>query len=313
MTFAVSINPVYKCNLRCDFCYLTTSQLSDSTLLNLDDLDAKLLEISQYKQITQVDVYGGEITLLDEQYIIDMFNIIGKYYSGDISVITNLTQVPDWLNELNVDVSVSWDYIARPSSFEKVLENMVSLTRPFHILTLVSKSMIEWDDETLQHNINICDMLNNVKTVELKPYSSNQSNQDDISFKDYERFVQRWIELSPAESRQYEFVTENKIIEVLAGQGHAWSDDHIYITPNGSLAVLDFDKHDNEQFIELYDWFDYLKWVMEEYVTVTTNKFCGYCEFRGGCLSEHLRTVLDYDANSCSGFKGLLEWYRTTK
>lgn len=314
MTFAVSINPTYKCNLRCDFCYLTHDQLSDSTLLDLDVLDARLAEIIQYKKITQVDVYGGELTLLPEKYINDMFNIIYKYFfgEGDISIITNLTQMPDWLYLSDLDVSVSWDYKERPSSYEKVLENMTLFSRPFRILTLVSRGMLDWDDETLLDTINICNTLTTIKSVELKPYSSNQSNQHDITFKEFEEFVQRWMTLSPSNTRYYEFVNENKIITVLSGKGHAWSDDHLYITPKGDLAVLEFDRHGHEYFMPLYDWFEYLKWIMEETVIINTNKVCGNCEFRGRCLSEHLRTVKDFETNSCSGFKGLLEWYRNT-
>jgi len=273
-------------------------------------LDAKLAEISQYKKITQVDIYGGEITLLPEQYIKDMLVVISRYYfgEGDVSIITNLTQIPDWLYQSDLDISVSWDYIERPSSYEAVMQNMVLFSRPFHILTLVSKGMVAWDDETLQRAIDICDTLTTIQTVELKPYSSNQANQQDVTFKEFEEFVKRWISFSPAK----ELVNENKILNVLAGKGHAWSDDHIYITPTGEFAVLEFDKDNNEYFLPIYDWFDYLKWTMEETMIINTNSICGNCEFRGRCLSEHLRPVKDFETKSCSGFKGLLEWYRNT-
>jgi len=308
----VSINSCLRCNLRCSFCYLSKDQLKDPTLLPLSVLNDKLVEISKYKKITHVDLYGGEITLLDGEYIQGTIDVIRNHYSGKVSVITNLTTVPAWLSGPDIDLSVSWDYTEREQN-TIVMNNMVALDTPFHVLMLASKGMIEWDDATMMEAISVCNTLPKLQSVEIKPYSTNQANTDDTSFKDYEGFVRRWIELSPIESRGYEFVTESNINRVLDGKGHAWSDDHIYVTPDGDFAVLEFDRNGHEYFLPVYDWFDYLKWVMDEYLTFNTNKHCGDCEFRGRCMSEHLRPIKNFDVESCSGLKGLLEWYRTTK
>lgn len=311
VTFSVSINPLYQCNFRCPFCYLTDDQLKSRTRLEPSVLRTRLAEISKYKTITQVDLYGGELTLLPESYVLTLLDVIHEFYQGSISVITNLSIVPRWLYRDDIDVSVSWDYTER-EQHGVVLSNMVQFNKPFHVLMLASHGMVDWTDDDMNTVLTIYNTLPKLKSVEIKPYSSNQANQDTISFTDFENFIKRWIGISPLELRSYEFVNENKIKRVLAGSGYSWSDDHIYVTPQGDFAVLEFDQKGNEYFMTVYDWYDYLKWVMDEYLTVNTHAVCGWCEFRGRCLSEHLRPVMNFETESCSGFRGLLEWYRTT-
>jgi hypothetical protein len=127
-----------------------------------------------------------------------------------------------------------------------------------------------------------------------------------VSFKDYEEFVKQWI-ASPVE-KKFDFINEYLIQDVLDKKGNSFSDDHVYITPSGRWAVLEFDLNDKEYFLE-YDTFDqYLIWTRLEKERVANNKFCNSCEYYGHCLSEHLREVKDLD-NSCNGFKLLIDWY----
>ena len=312
MSFSVSINPLYQCNFRCPFCYLTLNQLKEHTRLKIADLRQRLIEISIYKKITHVDLYGGELTILPEPYVLAMIEVIRDFYEGPISVITNLSRTPKWLDREDIDISVSWDFTER-EQYERVIENMIGLNKPFHVLMLASSGMINWSDDRISSAVNIFNTLAKVSSVEIKPYSTNQASNDDVSFTDYEQFIKRWIELSPENSRSYEFVTENNIKNVLAGNGHAWSDDHIYIAPSGKFAVLDFDINDREFFLPVHNFEEYLEWTLCETLMVNSNVCCRVCEFRGKCLSEHLRVTTNVDINSCSGFKGLLEWYRNTK
>lgn len=312
MAFSVSINSCWRCNFRCTFCYLSHDQLKDSTLLPISVLDAKLGEVSKHETITHVDLYGGELTLLPDQYMVDTIDTIRKYFSGSISVITNLSLIPGWLYQDGIDVSVSWDYTER-EQHELVLTNMVQFNKPFNVLMLASRGMVAWDDDTMMAVLRIINTLPKLQSVEIKPYSSNQANSDDITFAEFEEFIKHWIASSPIASRQYEFVNEANINSVLVGDGYSWSDDHIYITPRGEFAVLEFDHNGDEYFMPIHDWIDYLKWVTDEYVIVNTHHICGVCEFKGRCLSEHLRPIRNFAVESCSGLVGLVEWYRNTK
>lgn len=150
-------------------------------------------------------------------------------------------------------------------------------------------------------------LMDNLESVEIKPYSSNQANQQNVSFRDFEEFVKKWI--TSDIPKKFTFVNEYLIGESINKQRNSFSDDHIYITPSGRYAVLEFDLNDNEFFLE-YDTLDeYYDWCEKEKMRVKKNKFCSECEYFGNCLSEHLREVKDLN-NSCNGFKLLLNWYK---
>jgi sulfatase maturation enzyme AslB (radical SAM superfamily) len=210
------------------------------------------------------------------------------------------------INEITIDkrvyTSVSFDFEAR-ESYDLVLKNMALLNKPFSILMLASPKLLT---QNVDEMISVLNTFTNLESVEIKPYSSNQANQHSVTHKEYEEFVKRWIS-SPIEKR-FEFVNEYYIQDVLDEQRNAFSDDHVYITPTGKFAVLEFDLNDNEFFLELDTWQDYIKWTNKE-KSSNVSDICRSCEFYGKCLTEHYRYVRNLD-NSCNGYKFLIEWYR---
>jgi hypothetical protein len=299
----ISINPWYFCNFRCDFCYLTKEQLKDKTLLSLEVLNSKLAEISSHTQIEQIDLYGGEVALLPTEYFYELKRICQSYNPKNINIITNLSV----LNEISIDpdctISVSYDFDSR-EKHNIVWKNMTLLSKPFSVLMLASKSLISKDPDEMIMQFNL---LSNLESVEIKPYSSNQANQQPVSFIEFEEFVKKWI-TSPV-SKNFTFVNEHLIEDVIDGLRNSFSDDHVYITPSGNYGVLEFDLNDNEFFLEYETFEEYLQWCNLEKERVSRNKFCSNCEYFGKCLSEHLRTVKDL-TNSCNGFKLLVDWYK---
>jgi len=298
----LSINPTYYCNFRCEFCYLTEQQLSDSKLLDLDRLSEMIAEISSRKKIEMVDLYGGEVGLISKEYWNKLIDFLHMYGNEDINLITNLSALNDITIDPRVYTSVSYDFDAREDS-ERVWKNMALLNKPFSILMLASPKLIE---KNVDEMIEAFNTLNRLTSVEIKPYSSNQANQLNINFKEYEEFVKKWI-TSPVQKR-FVFGNEIQIQESISKQKNSFSDDHVYITPTGKYGVLEFDLNDNEFFLEYETLDKYFDWCKKEKIRVSKNKFCNSCEYYGSCLSEHLREVKSLD-NSCNGFKLLLDWY----
>lgn len=298
----LSINPTYYCNFRCEFCYLTEQQLSDSKLLNLDRLSEMIVEISSQKKVEMVDLYGGEVGLIGKEYWNNLIDVLHMYGIEDINLITNLSALNDITIDPRVYTSVSYDFDAREDS-ERVWKNMALLNKPFSVLMLASPKLIE---KNVDEMIEAFNTLNRLTSVEIKPYSSNQANQLNINFKEYEEFVKKWI-TSPVQKR-FVFGNEIQIQESISKQKNSFSDDHVYITPTGKYGVLEFDLNDNEFFLEYETLDKYFDWCKKEKIRVSKNKFCNSCEYYGSCLSEHLREVKSLD-NSCNGFKLLLDWY----
>lgn len=299
----LSINPTYYCNFRCHFCYLTSEQLSNRKLLDLETLESRLIEVLNNTTIDHVDLYGGEIGLLPEDYVWDLKDLLYKYDIKSISVNTNLSMVNNIICDPDFHISVSYDFDVR-EQHERVWNNMIKLNRPFSVLILASDKIIQHNVDNMIFQLNL---LSKLQSVEIKPYSENQANCLTVSFKDYEEFVKKWI-ISTTPKR-FEFINEYLLEDVLNKKRNSFSDDHLYITPEGKFAVLEFDLNDREYFLHCETYKDYLKWCEKEKKRVSKNTFCSKCEYFSNCLSEHLREVKNLD-NGCNGFKYLIDWYK---
>lgn len=299
----LSINPTYYCNFRCHFCYLTSKQLGDRKLLDLEILEHRIIEVLNNTTIDHVDLYGGEIGLLPENYVCNLKELLHKYDIKSINLNTNLSMVNSIICDPDFYISVSYDFNVR-EQHEKVWNNMIKLDRPFSILILASDKMINHNVDDMIFQLNL---LSNLQSVEIKPYSENQANYLPVSFKDYGEFVKKWI--TSAIPKKFEFINEYLLEDVLDRKRNSFSDDHLYITPEGKFAVLEFDLNDREYFLHCETYRDYLKWCEKEKRRVAENKFCSECEYFGHCLSEHLREVKNLN-NGCNGFKHLIDWYK---
>ena len=294
----ISINPTYFCNFKCNFCYLTPEQLRDQKKIEPKQLDKLLGNIPE--PIDHIDLYGGEIGALKRDYYDEIKAVIRKHYDGKININTNFSMLDDRFFEDDITLSVSYDFEAR-EKHELVFQNMMMSPKPIALLILASPRVITMDVDEMVQNLNL---LKSVTSVEIKPYSINQANTLDLSHKEYENFVIKWLE-SPIQ-KNFEFINLYNIEDSYNKRYNAFSDDHVYITPNGKYGVLDFDKDDKEYFLELANWSNYQQWAYQEKVTLSD--ICNNCKYVGHCLTEHYRYVKDLD-NSCNGYINLLEWY----
>jgi hypothetical protein len=249
-----------------------------------------------------VDLYGGEVGLLSEDYIEDMCAMLAKYSIDDINIITNLSMVNRVILNTDLYVTVSYDFDCR-EQHDRVWNNMLQLNKPFSILILASKDLIVKDVDAMIAQLNL---LQNLTSVEIKPYSTNQANSHNVSHVDYEQFIKKW--LSSLVKKNFKFVNEDNIQKSINGIRNAFSNDHVYITPTGEFAVLEFDLNDNEYFKSLNNIHEYFSWAKNE-PTVNVSQICRGCEYYGKCLTEHYRYVKDL-TNGCNGYKNLLDWYK---
>jgi len=297
----VSINPSYFCNFRCNFCYLTSQQLGDQKKIPLHILDKKLKEISKVRIIEWVDLYGGEIGALKKDYFYGLKDTIRKYYKDKINIITNYSMLHEGFFKDDFYLSVSYDFEAREKS-DLVYNNMFQSTVPIAILILASEKVLNMNVNEMIHKLNLC---SSIESVEIKPYSINQANNQPVTHRDFELFIKKWIESDV--KKKFDFVNEGKIVKSLKKDYNAFSNNHVYITPNGNCGVLEFDKNDKEYFLELESFNDYLKWADNEPLK-NISDICKSCKYYGHCLTEHYRYVKDLD-NGCNGYKGLLDYY----
>lgn len=298
----ISLNPTYLCNFRCKFCYLTPEQLADKTKLDPKRLKEILEELRSAGYLFEhVDFYGGEIGLLSLDYLRELDEVLFDFNDdASINIVTNLYKVHPFFLEDHVTLSVSYDFEAREKSAE-VLANILKTNKPISILMLASPKVLSKDVEEM---IKFFNSIANVVSVEIKPYSSNQANQLFVTNIDFENFVYKW--LTAKTKKNFSFINENNIKRSLLGEYNAFSDNHIYITPTGKIATLEFDENDNEFFLEFDKFEEYLKWTEQEKKKIFNNSFCNKCEYQGHCLTEHYRNVTSLE-DSCNGYKRLLD------
>jgi len=300
----ISLNPSYLCNLRCEFCYLG-EKLGDPKRIDLQVLDQRLAAVNEISKIEQIDLYGGEILILPDDYLRQLMNVIKNHYQGSINLITNLTKMKRWFIERDdIELSVSFDFEAR-SAFQNTLNNLMTLKKPVSILMLASPKLMSLDFEEM---LNILNRIPCIQSVEIKPYSSNQYNQLETKFSEYESFVKKFVVAFETEKLKPFLTNVQYIQDSISLERNAFSDNHIYITPSGKFGVLEFDDKDHEFFLELDSLDDYYAWATKEKMKIKNNYFCSECKWQGHCLTEHYREVKDI-THSCNGFKHLLEWY----
>ena len=259
----------------------------------------RLSEIDE--RITHVDLYGGEIGLLPEEYLNDLIDNIKFAYNPTISIITNLSAIRKVFLREDIKLSVSYDFNAREKE-QTVFNNMLKLEREFSILTLASEKVIANDVDFM---ISALNSLTNLTAVEIKPFSSTTHRTQKVSDIEYEQFIMKWIDSSI--EKDWQFINQDKIEDCLDGNYNAFSDDHVYITPSGKFGVLDFDIEGNESFSELNTFDAYKNWAIKE-KHKGVSEVCKSCKYFGGCLTEHYKWVVHKELG-CNGYFNLLEWY----
>lgn len=303
----LSLNPSYLCNLRCEFCYLSKEQLGNPQTIHENRLFEILSDISARRTIEQFDVYGGEVSMIPAAQMLTLLNTAKLFYAGRFNIISNFTQVPEYFFRDDVTISVSWDYTAR-ARHEQVYKNMLEFKKPLHILMLATEPLLKLDQTEISRIIELLNAIPTLETFEIKPYSKSQYNAYENNFSSFETWVQKWIDMRP--EMNFDFINVEKIISSHKSLSSSWSDDHLYIRPDGALAVLDFDQNGSEYFQAVDNFEEYEKWCSLEKEKFQADKVCGSCKYLGRCLSEHLQ-IVSTDGQSCSGFFNLLERNQT--
>lgn len=111
----VSVCPTLRCANSCDFCYLG-SRRSCTEELDLDRLRIVLSSLGGKFNITSINVFGGEISTMDINYLMKLKEIVYGF-SKNCSFTSNLTNMKIY-NVFN-RISTSLNY-SRPD-FEYVL------------------------------------------------------------------------------------------------------------------------------------------------------------------------------------------------
>lgn len=277
---AISINPTYKCNLNCDFCYL--NKLHSDKLMNLNKLDKQLRQLSNDFELKYIDLYGGEITILDEFYVKELICICEKY-TNNISLVSNFVELPEWIYDIKYRIGSSWDYKYRDKG-EKILENIdyyYKKTNKKVSVLLCSPKLYDCKEEILN-------ILNrdSIESFALIPCMKTKYNNIEYNFKKYEDSVKYFINhpIKPYFENEMRLKKNREIYK------------HIFINPSNEIVNIKYDENGNEYFQAI------------DNIELEIPYKCSICDNFDKCQNEHMENYLE-DGYDCIGFYKLINWY----
>lgn len=301
----VHVMPTYACNQNCCYCYLKNNNTNKSTVLDLHVLNNRLSKINTQHKIERINVYGGEITLLDKKYLRDLFSICSYY--ATVSATTNLSgstsfsPVTDSISYYK-DFNIHWNTSIndeRPNNKETFF-NLLTLDKKIGVTQVVTPSLLK---EEPAHVLKRLSMI--CKSVEFLIYSPSISNSlYNLTNKDYEDFL---IKILSEKNRYGVYIQNEKdIVDCIENKYNSYLDSNLFIDPNGDYAYIAY-KNGKEYFKKsANDLSDYYMSVKDE--KKYWNKKCSKCKYIGHCYAEHLKEWKEGD--TCCGMYNLLEYYR---
>ena len=286
----VHVMPTYRCNLGCSYCYL---KKENTQTLNLNTLESRLNEIRACYSIEQINVYGGEISLLSTQYLNELFKLCRKYCI-DISAITNFThpEILEQFPSIHWAVSVNDE---RPNNKEVLQRLLYMDNRNISISQVVTPSALKKGaSAVLKEDA----MLGGY--VEFLRYSPSSENLLwDLTNADFENFMIDVMENK--DKYPISIKNEQDIISCLNGTYNAYADSNVFIAPDGSFNYVAYGIK-GEYFCQIP--------IIENIKEVRAEEEAAFpcvCKYRGRCYAEHLAQWKEGD--SCCGCKRLLDYY----
>ncbi len=293
---ALSVNPLYRCNLNCPFCYLGSLK-NNSNILDLTYLAKILNQASMRYDIEVIDIYGGEISLLSDFYF-DFLVKLCKTFSKNVNITTNFVNFNKSLINNFDTIAVSLDFNNFRDKQEIVYKNIKAATESGNVINILSL-----DISCQKNQEEIIKILNNlhIKSWRLIPYS--KSKETKLNFNGYQYFentVKEFLKLQ--DKMNFSFINKLELDGII--NEDYYNTTHFYITPNNKVALLKF--NNNEEY---FDEFNSLDDLYEELKNEQIKRgiYCKDCSIKNKCLAEHFN--YDYKGESCSGFKNLIVEY----
>lgn len=288
--------PSYLCNYSCEYCYLGDLRRDDK-LLDLDVLEDRLNELSSWRIISELVVYGGEISLLDLGYFDKMCCVLNRHCKP--SFVTNLSNswIVDYSDENDYELSISLNQ-ERPF-YHETLDKIRNLRRLDNksISTVVTPAILNQDIGDLVELYNGLGL--DVLFIEYHP-SVNSTVRYDVTIEDYSKFL---VSILKHPNRKFNLINE-RILK--SSDWNPCKSGFIFINPGGKYCSVDYDCNGVERPIE-YGSLD--EWKLDcnvEYSRYFRN--CSLCEYFTKCKAEHLVVM---GKRNCSGLYGVMKAMET--
>ena len=291
---SLSIIPTYWCKTNCKYCYLGDLR-KDQTTLDLQCLDNKLHQLVENDYvIDSISVYGGEISLLDEQYLIQIVKIIRSHVSNQVTIgfctsgyNRSIFELAEYL-KVRVTIPLNQERPDYKKNLQLIKQHNCSLG------VVVLPSIINTPVDQL---VEFYESLGrDVFFYQFYPSSINRSPYS-FDIKQYTDFVISFINEYKKKHRSFELINLSEWMDKCYNPE---ASGFIYISPNGKWMTTGYSDC-LESFVE-FDTLDQWKQYCKKERLQRLIK-CNACPYYDKCKAEHLVVMGE---EYCSGMRKLI-------
>lgn len=292
------IIPLYT-NLYSNDWYVFADKAKDNHKIDLVWLDNALMSLKSNYNIIQTEICGGEISLLSDFYFEMLINLI-KMNCNKINLLTNFVKCNKVvMNNCDI-INVKYNFNGFTKEKDEIFKNIEKAINQNKIINIKSLNISCQTNE--QKIITELNRLK-IKSWEIIPYHRGiGSRKNQISYPEHEKIIKKYIFL--VKDMKFAFQNKLQLDEILNIDNY--NVKNIYLTPNNKFAISNFNENNEFQLLE-FDNLLNLQQKIEEMENLR-DKICYKCDSKLRCLANRYLN-LNYNGESCSGFKDLIHYY----
>lgn len=289
----------YFCNFNCEYCFLHHMKSIKQTIDTVK-LCNQLDMISSKYTIGNINIYGGEVSLLPLGYLKEIIEVCNRY--AKVNVITNFTnnECNEFLDGQHVTISTS---INEERSCNQEVENSLLYTdiTNLSVIQVVTPSLLSKQPKEVLEHLELFK-----KDVSFLPYSPAKMAKVnyDISNNDFSIFMKGIISEYLSGDYSFRISNINQLNDVIQGKYNPRMQSILFINPFNEYTGICYD--DGFEYFKTFDKFE--EWeVACQHEATEYYKKCKQCEYYGHCYAEHIKEWKGTD--ECCGMKSLVKWY----
>ena len=322
------VMPTYSCNINCGYCYLGNLR-KEYKIINKIELNSALSKVDTLiangtlrENITHIDIYGGDIFEIPVSYLKCSIikPLLDRYQEASVDIVgigndrtpfvTDLL-TRDLIDEYGERVSWSVSYNKERPNNKKTLQTLSMLQyQPKDALVVLFPRNIKDPKEYLKG----LNALHVDYITFLRYFPSNKNSQyATISYEEFNSMMIKLLHEYFSNRKDYNFKIDNinDLNDVINGNYNVYTDEAIFINPNGQLGFIDY-KEFGGNIVEYYKSFDKLAdiAVFLDQERKLYEKSCKDCIRFNHCYPEHLnKYALGDKKDNCCGRLSLINEY----
>lgn len=289
----------WSCNYACKFCFLGEKRHSKA-VINIAKLKEQLREISQCYDISSIQVYGGETSLLGIRFFQQLYAVLFRY--AKVSLITNFSDPLFCEEAYKIGASIGVSLNNERNHAGETLQAILCSDIPASISCVVTPSILKADIKTL---LDKCETLE--RGIGFIQYSKSESNPFawNISNRDYADFLVRLIEAYRTGGYTFPLENDLQLKDTIEEKYAPSMRGLLFIDPYNRYASIRYDDEQRESFQTYKSLSEWESACLDEDRRYWER--CAGCRYYGHCLAEHLHSWQEGD--ECCGMKGVLEHF----